>query len=324
MYYTKQEVAKMLGIAEVTVYHYSKQNKIRKVEDLHHASREARYYKEEVDALVEKRKHAQVEGYSTADLSKELGVSQQKIYQLINDHQLKVHEVPYGDERIRYVIPEDTAGWIKQEIERTAPTRGIRSEFYDSTLDISLYQRFTSPERVETRVVRNPDREWGFYSSSHKWIPYGAAIKKFNYAPAYSIHQSSLKVSGYTDFVLPKDNELSYVFLDFIYTRRGIENIRLREHEEYLALSVKSGPIHVSENVPAALNISTIHSFLEGGAGNVLFEEDEWIFVSGYRKTSAELPVPMINALHALAKKDKLTINELVEQAIQEFLQSKE
>lgn len=324
MYYTKQEVAKLLGIAEVTVYHYSKQNKIRKVDDPHHASREARYHKEEVDALVEQRKQERVEGYSTSDLSKELGISQQKIYQLIHDHKLEVHEVPYGDERIRYVIPEETAGWIKHEIERTAPTRGIRSEFYDSTLDISLYQRFTSPERVETRVVRNVDREWGFYSSSHKWIPYGAAIKKFNYKPAYSIHQPSLKASGYTDFILPKDNELSYVFLDFIYTRRGIENIRLREHEEHLALSVKSGPIHVSDSVPAALTIPTIQSFLEGGAGNVLFEEDEWIFVSGYRKTSVELPVSMLNALHALAKMEQLTTNELVEEAIQEFLHSKE
>lgn len=70
--------------------------------------------------------------------------------------------MPYGDERIRYVIPEETLSWIKQEIERTAPTRGIRSEFYDSTLDISLYQLFTSSERADTRVVRNSDREWGF------------------------------------------------------------------------------------------------------------------------------------------------------------------
>lgn len=322
MYYTKQQVADLLGIANVTVYNYAKQNKIRKVPDPHHAMREARYYKEEVDALVEQRKQAQVEGYSTSDVSKDLGISQQKIYQLIDDHQLKVHKVPYGDERIRYVIPEETLSWIKYEIERTAPTRGIRSEFYDSTLDISLYQLFTSSERAESRVVRNSDREWGFYSSSHTWIPYADAIKQFKYTPAYSIHRPSLKASGYTDFILPKDNEVSYVFLDFMYRRRGVENIRLREHNDHLALSIKSGPIQVLD-VPSALT-TTIQSFLEGGAGNVLFEEEEWIFVSGYRKTSIELPVTMLDTLRLLAKKEQITTNELVEQAIQELIKTKE
>lgn len=78
MYYTKQQVADLLGIANVTVYNYANKNKIRKVPDPHHAMREARYYKEEVDALVEQRKQAQVEGYSTSDVSKDLGISQQR------------------------------------------------------------------------------------------------------------------------------------------------------------------------------------------------------------------------------------------------------
>lgn len=283
--------------------------------------REARYYKEEVDALVEQRKADKVEGYSTSEVSKELAISQQKIYQLIEDNELMVHKVPYGDERIRYVIPEETLRWIKDEIERTAPTRGVRSEFYDSALDISLYQLFTSTQRGETRVVRNADREWGFYSSSHTWIPYAEAIKQLKYTPTYSIHRPSLKVSGYTDFILPKDNELSYVFLDFMYSKRGIENIRLREHEEHIELSIKSGPLQVKDSVPAALTVTAIQSFLEGGAGDVLFEEDEWIFVSGYRKTSVDLPVSMLDKLHKLAKQEQTTTNELVEQAIQKFVQ---
>lgn len=320
-YYTRKQVADLLGIAKVTVYHYAKQNKIRKVPDPHHAMREARYYKEEVDALVEQRKAEKVEGYSTSEVSKELGISQQKIYQLIEDNELMVHKVPYGDERIRYVIPEETLLWIKEQIERTAPTRGVRSEFYDSALDITLYQLFTSTLRGETRVVRNADREWGFYSSSHTWIPYTVAIKQFKFTPVYAIHRPSLKASGYTDFILPKDNELSYVFLDFMYRKRGIENIRLREHEEHIALSIKSGPLQVKDSVPAAQTVTAIQSFLEGGAGDVLFEEDEWIFVSGYRKTSVDLPVSMLDTLHKLAKQEQTTTNELVEQALQEFIQ---
>ena len=323
MYYTRQEVADLLGISKVTVYHYSKQGKIRKVPDPHHAMREARYYKEEVDELAEQRKESKAEGYTTSALSKKIGISQQKIYQLIKDHNLLVHEVPYGDERIRYVIPEETAEWIKEEIERTAPTRGVRSEFYDSTLDITLYQRFTASERSDLRVIRNEDGEWGFYSSSRTWLPYKKAVQQFGYKPSYDIHRSLLKVTGYTDFILPKDNELSYLFLDYIYQRRGIENIRLREHDDLLALSVKAGPLQVTNALPGALTESVIRSFLEGGAGDILFQEEDWLFVSGYRKTSVELPVTILNELQELASTEGLSFNELMEHALEEFLLSK-
>lgn len=324
MYYTRKEVADLLGISKVTVYHYAKQNKIRKVPDPHHAMREARYFKEEVDALAEKRQQAQAEGYSTSALSKKLGITQQRIYQLIRENELIVHEVPHGDERIRYVIPEETAEWIKNKIEQTAPTRGIRSEFYDSSLDISLYQLFTSSERSDARLVRNENGEWGFYSTTRSWIPYERAIQHFGYKPAYSIHRPLVKVTGYTDFVLPKENELSFLFLDYMYIRRGIENIRLREHDDHLALSVKAGAVQITESLHSSLNESVIRSFLEGGAGDIIFEEEEWLFISGYRKTSIELPVTMLDTLHQLAINENSSLNELIEQAIKDFIQAKE
>lgn len=310
----------MLGISKVTVYHYAKQGKIRKVPDPHKTRKEALYFPEEVDILAKQKQDIQVEGFSTTSLSKKLGISQQKIYQLIKENNLLVHEVPHGDERIRYVIPEETAEWMKAELERTAPARGIRSEFYDSSLDIALYQLFTSSDRLDTRIMRNDDGEWGFYSSSRSWIPYEKAVQQYGYKPTYQIHRPLLKVTGYTDFILPKDNGLSYLFLDYIYLRRGIENIRLREHDEHLALSVKSGPMQVTDSLPAVLTETVIRSFLEGGAGDVLFQEDDWLFISGYRKTSIELPVKVLNALHELSTKEQQTTNELIEQAVEEFL----
>ena len=324
MYYTKQEVADLLGISKVTVYHYAAQKKIRKVPDPHHAMREARYFKEEVDALAEIRKQKQAEGYSTTTLSKKLGITQQRIYQLISEHELFVHEVPHGDERIRYVIPEETAEWIKNKIEQTTPTRGIRSEFYDSSLDISLYQLFVSPEGSNARLIRNEDGEWGLYSSTRTWIPYERAIQQYGYKSAYSIHRPLVKVTGYTDFVLPKENELSFLFLDYVYKRRGIENIRLREHEDHLALSVKAGAVQLTDALHPSLTESVIRSFLEGGAGDILFQEEDWLFISGYRKTSIELPVTILDTLQQLANEENSSINELMEQAIRDFLQSRE
>ncbi len=324
MYYTRTEVADLLNISKVTVYHYSKQKKIRKVPDPHRTMREARYYKEEVDALAKQRNELKIEGYTTSELGKKLGVTQKKIYQLINEHNLFVHQVPHGDERIRYIIPEETAAWMKEEIERTAPIRGIRSEFYDSTLDIALFQLFFTKDKYATRVLRNTDGEWGFYNSTRSWVPFELGVQKYGYSPAYEIHRPLLKASGYTDLVLPKGNELSFLFLDYMYVRRGIENIRLREHDDYLALSIKSGPMQVTDSLPAELTEEIVLSFLEDGAGKIIFEDEDWLFISGYRKTSIELPVKMLDALRDFGKKDQLNTNEVIEQAIEKFLKEQQ
>ncbi|MGR5878850.1 helix-turn-helix domain-containing protein [Bacillus pacificus] len=54
-WYTQKQVAERLGVSKATVYHYAKQNKIRKMADPHRLHREARYYKEEVDRLASER-----------------------------------------------------------------------------------------------------------------------------------------------------------------------------------------------------------------------------------------------------------------------------
>lgn len=322
-YYTRQEVADMLGISKTTVYHYAKQNKIRKIPNPHRIWRDARYYTEEVDLLAQQRKQQQIKGYTTSELSKQLGIPQHKIRLLIQENKLLVHEVPYGDERIRYSIPEETAQWIKQEIARTAPARGTRSEFYDSHLNIALYQKFTTADgKTETRLVRNEEGEWGFYSTSRSWIPYKKAIDELHYKPLYDLHRPLAKLNGYTDLILPKDNELSYVFLDYMYIRKGIENIRLREHEEHLALSIKAGPMQITDELPYVLTEEVIKSFLSGGAGEIIFHDEEWIFLSGYRKTTVELPVKMIERLQKIAETEQLSVSDLIYQSVEEFLKN--
>src|SRR6185312_3959673 len=131
-WYTRQEVADLLGISKATVYHYAKQKKIIKIDDPHRLIREARYKKEEVDALAEERQRHRPTGLRPSELAKQLGVTTQRIYALIQETDLPVDELPVGDERTIYSIPDETVTWIRQEIERTAPVRGTRVEFYDA------------------------------------------------------------------------------------------------------------------------------------------------------------------------------------------------
>ena len=84
-WYTRQEVAELLGVSKATVYHYAKQNKIIKIDDPHRLFREARYEKKEVDELAEERKRNTPTGWRPSELANELNVPTQRIYALIRE-----------------------------------------------------------------------------------------------------------------------------------------------------------------------------------------------------------------------------------------------
>ncbi|MBO0586893.1 helix-turn-helix domain-containing protein [Sporosarcina sp. E16_8] len=321
-WYTRQEVADILGISKATVYHYAKQKKIIKIANPHRLIREVRYKQEEVDALAIERKRHQPLGLRPSTLAKQLGVTPQRIYALIRETTLPVDELPVGDERTIYSIPDETAVWIRQEIERTASVRGTRVEYYDSKFDIVLYQLFRTQQGQEMRVLRNDDQEWGFYLQSRTWIPYTNGIHAYQYEAAYPIHQPNSRVRGYTDFLLPKDMQESFDFLDFVYQVWGIENIRIREQETHIELSIKSGKIVLPIPVPDILTASIIKQFLV--LGDVVIEEAEWMLISGYRRTTFDLPNNLLDKLQEISKEKDLSMSEYVEEAIREKFEREE
>lgn len=313
-WYTRQEVADLLGVSKATVYHYAKQKKIIKIEDPHRLHREARYEKEEVDLLVAERKRNEPTGLRPSELAKQLNVPVQRIYTLIHETKLPVDQLPVGDERMIYSIPEETATWISQQINLAGTGRGMRTEFYDSRYDIALYQLFKSENGQEMRVVRNLDEEWGFYLPSGTWIPYADGRDIFHYEPLYTIHHQNIPVKGYTDFLLPKNDTEAFLFLDFVYEAWGIENIRIREEETAIKLSIKSGEREVL--IPLPISGEKIHDFIE--QGDLIIEGTQLTLVSGYRRTTFDLPSQLLDSLKEYAESVHLTMSEYVEAALHE------
>lgn len=316
-WYTRQEVAELLGVSKATVYHYAKQNKIIKIDDPHRLFREARYEKKEVDELAEERKRNTPTGWRPSELANELNVPTQRIYALIRETHLPVEQLPAGDERMIYSIPEETAIWIREQVERTASPRGSRVEFYDTRHDIALYQLFKAASGQKMRVIRNEDDEWGFLLTSGTWIPYADGRDIFGYAPTYTIHQENETVTGYTDFVFSVTDESGLLFLDFIYTHWGIENIRLRQQEDELYLSIKSGTREVTGIAP--IEEEQIKSYLSGG--DIIIEGTHFTLLSSYRRTTFDLPTKMLDSLRQRASEEGITMSEIVEDAVKKQLE---
>lgn len=315
-WYTRKEVAQRLGVSKATVYNYAKQGKIHKIEDPHRLYREARYRRKEVDLLAEERKRNQPTGIRPSELAKELNVPVQRIYSLLRETDLPVDQLPAGEERMIYSIPNKTAEILRDKIKKAVPTRGTRAEFYHSQYDIALYQLFITKNGQKIRMMRNEEQEWGFFLPSGTWIPYVDGQNIFKYEPAYSIHQPNVSVKGYTDFSLPKNDEAIFLWIDFVYEVWGIENIRMRDLDEKIELSIKSGKRKIPISLPKILTEEKIRKFIV--LGDIIFKEDEWTLISGYRRTTFDLPINMLEQLRQVAEKNQLSMSEYVEQAIKE------
>ncbi|MFE5430617.1 hypothetical protein [Peribacillus simplex] len=114
--------------------------------------------------------------------------------------------VPFGDERTIYVISEtayeEAAGLLKP----SETQRPKRFEYYQSSQDIVLFQKFHSSKVPEARVIRNKDNEWGFYLANiQKWLPFEEGIRQYQLKLVYPIHQPTLEYKGYVELDIPKD-----------------------------------------------------------------------------------------------------------------------
>ncbi|MCM3653378.1 helix-turn-helix domain-containing protein [Metabacillus litoralis] len=319
-WYTQKEVAARLSISKATVYHYAKQGKIRKIADPYRLHREARYYKEEVDRLAMDREQYPT-GMRPSEVAKQLGLSVQSVYKYIKDGTIKAEEVPFGDERTTYVISVEEFQEAKELLQSSETERVRRSEFYDSTHDIALFQYFQSPDSLAARVMKDEEHNWGFYLPDYqKWVEYKEGIGKYKLEPCYGIHADSFDYKGYVHLQIPKGEDVLYPFIDFIYESLGIKNVGIREQEQCVYISIKAGETPLPHSIPFTLNQLT--PFVQ--EGTIESAEGLWIVRSAYRKTNLELPIKMLDAVKKLAEQENINMSQWVERAINQALKTEE
>jgi len=313
-WYTQQEVAELLGVSKQTVYMYAKQGKIKKIADPYRNIREVRYQKAEVDALVA-QKNAEPVGYKPSEVAKYLGVTVQTIYRYIQEGRIDTHIIPYGDERTRHIIPEKGFQQAKEIIQEQKKKGIQRFEYYDSQLDVALFQKFSSDSISEARIARNKEHEWVFYlPGTGEIISLDEGFKTFCLQPSYPIHQETLPYKGYAQLRVPKEYQRIYELIDYFYRTWGIENVRLREEERIIRFWVKEGEMPFISPIP----FEEIELFITDGKWWV--RENVLMVLSAYRKTSVELPVSMLETIQEKAKENNMSMSQYIEHILAMFI----
>lgn len=313
-WYTQKEVAEILGITKATVYRYAKQGKIKKIPDPHRIYRYVRYEKKEVDQLaLEQEKHPT--GKRPSEVAMELGLTVPTVLKYIRNGTIQASKVPVGDERTYYVLTPEQYEEAKKTLASISSSRIRKTEYFDSTLDVALFQLFYSKDNLQARVTKNEKQEWGFISKIKEWIPYQEGINSHGFRPAYNIHHDILEPKGYVHFEIPFGEEVLYPFIDYLYKIRGVENVRLREKDSSIYLYVKAG---VSPLQELPFSFSDLFPFII--EGKLHSAEQLLIFESTYRKTSLELPMKMLDKVKKLADHENISMSQWVEQAIEQAL----
>ncbi|MEB2630228.1 helix-turn-helix domain-containing protein [Peribacillus frigoritolerans] len=314
-WYTQKEVAALLGVSKATVYHYGKQKKIMKILDPHRLHKEARYEKAEVDRLVYEKQSFPT-GMSPNEVAKKLALSVQSVYKYIQDGSIKAKAVPYGDERITYVISETAYQEAEKSIKPSETQRPKKYEYYDTKNDIVLFQRFHSTKIPEARVVRNEDNVFGFYLPNiQKWLTYEEGINNYTLKPSYSIHQPTLDHKGYVELQVPKNEIAFYPFIDYLYKNWGVENIRMREQDSSFLLYIRAGKRPLMSEM---ISIADVLPYLING--EMHHEDDTLILRSSNRKTSFELPIQLLETISDLAEQEGISISKWVEKKLSSII----
>ncbi|USK57703.1 helix-turn-helix domain-containing protein (plasmid) [Cytobacillus solani] len=311
-WYTQKEAADLLGVTKSTIYHYAKQGKIKKIKDPHRLYKEARYETTEIDILVSERKK-QPTGLRPSEVAKYFGLSVQSILKYIQNGVIRAEIVPFGDERTSYIITEEAFQEAKEILQPRAFDRIRKGEYFHSSYDIGLFQHFQSPLVQTARVTKNDlTQDWGFsLPLSQKWIPYEEGIHKYKLQPVYSIHQESMPVKGYVYLKIPYAAEILYPFIDYLYQIWGVENIGIRELDQFILITLKAGERQF-ENVP--FTVTDLMLFINEGTIELI--NGLLVVRSAYRKTNLELPIKMLDTIKQLAEDKDITISQWIEQEL--------
>lgn len=317
--YSKKEVAKLLRIAESTVYQYATQNKIKALPNPYKVLSEAQYDKKSVDELRVKLNIDGITGMSISSFAKEQKVPQNKIYKLIHSHGLEVDLVPRGEVRKQYFIPKNTQEELAKILEESKQKRGTRTDFYLHSEDIALYQVFLGANGNQYRVTRKGANKWGFYLHTGEWIDFSKALENFKLKPMYKIHQKTVRSIGYANFVIPKDTDEIYEYIDFVYRTWGIENCSISEEEKFLNISLKSGRWKAVDYTPYEEFALHLTSYAEIGSIELIngFYEVE----GDIKRTTIDFSIGIYHKLLEHVESNKTNLRDVVEEALEKYLE---
>lgn len=313
-YYTREEVAEILNIAESTVYTYAQKGKIQAEQNPYRIKKNARYTKTSVDQYLNS---ISIEGITVDKLAKQLNISKARIYQILKQHkELVINKVPFG-RSYKYLIPKVTQTEIKKHLRNTN-RKGAKKDFYSSKHQVALFQLFHSKTTgQEYRIYKN-DAYWGIYLDEKNFIVIDSAKKIFNLEPNYPLSNRKAIKGSFGQFELPK-NENGFLFLDYFYQYVGIDNMYIHENDNTIELFIKEMNIPLETfPLPSEVSLEEI-KVIEGG----IFESDGVLnILKSHKSVTVTLKLSTIQELQLYSQDTGLSISEITEAAILSYLQS--
>lgn len=313
LFYTKEEVSELLGVAESTVYSLAKNEQIVSEVLPKGVSRPKRYTKESVD-IYKDSKQTEPIGFAISDLAEKYKVSNQRIYQLIKKLNLKTSRAVIG-KRNKLIVSETDIVLIEKELTKKIH-KGTKTDFYKHQEDIALFQLFNTASNEKYRITRTQSNEWGIHlATTNHFIPFKEAVEQLQLTSAYSIHKKPIQTAMFVNFTFKSTDLMAYEFIDACYSHLGIENMHLLFTDSELKLAIKAYNQFLSVcNLPVEyLNVHCENAVIE-------LVNDEYEFVLSDKPLTVVLNGDSYDALKKYAEEMQKSFSSIVNELIQNHL----
>ena len=310
---TVKDTAARLNLSEPTIYKYVVEG-ILESQSLPNKSQlriteesiinfEQRYQKEGV--TVDK-------GISLTAFARIMNITKARLLSIIKANNIELPKGKYGC-REQYVITKEIQELIYSILDQS--NHFPKTQFYNSRLNIGLYQSFTSKVNHNLYRIEREGDIWGIRGPMGL-ISFEVAEEQYKLIPNYSLRQRTRTNNSTIMIRLPLNNESFYSVIDTIYATFGMDNLQFKfEKEEFLLIYVKAASYKLQT---APENLKMLEHFLIGGELEI---EESFIKLISYDNTfSITIPYHLTDKLEEIANRENLTKKQLVNKVIEDFL----
>ncbi len=249
-FYTTQQVAELLNKSVPTIYKYIQDGKLIPVEDFWRAHRGKLFDKDAVHAFKQT-----LEGNSGMTISEAAGyleTTRSAVQTYLDEGLIPFNKKEWRNKEVTFIQKMDLDTFTETHQRRMQQDRIKQRIFYDRKNNYAFYQRFSSDQIREARLIRMKDK-WAFLLlPSGEEVSFNEGIYKFELTPDYPLtFGKRTGTPGYAKIsALPLGYSLTRQFIDLLYQQGSISNMYMDIQESQITILLKDMSFH---DVPAEM-----------------------------------------------------------------------
>lgn len=305
-----KDAASRLNLSEPTIYNYIRDGILESVSSL--SSNKISITEESVQKFENRNnlsKPIEESAISLNAFSRKMNITKVRLLQIIKSNEIELPKGLYG-RREQYVITKEIQDVIHEILKNS--DHFPKTQFFNSRLNIALYQAFTSNINHSQYRIEREGETWGIRGPMGL-INFEIAQEQFKLVPNYSLRQRIRTSNTTVTFRIPLQHELFYSVIDTIYLTFGMDNLQFKYEDSDLLIYTKAADYKIQSSTD---KIQELQEFIVGG----FIEFDNFkIKLISYDLTIT-VPFQLASQFEQRAKQENMSVKQFINKVLRDYL----